>query len=439
MDNTDTEATAAEATAAEAIAVEATASEERRIAAARRNHVVTIVVAMELAEQLLNSILSGIRTVYTDQFAGERILRDLKQQPLRMRRFCRFTPVQFDELYEILSLQDGYEISGEQKLLLFLHIVAQNRSYRDVAETFHHALSTISKLFHTVLLELVRLHKVVVRPAVTEDAEELYWRPKRWKYWPYFKDAVGSLDGSHIYASCSLEDAYRYRNRKGQLTQNVLAVVDHRRMFTFVLPGWEGSAHDGRVLSDAVHRHGFSAPEGKYYLADAGYSNSLLTLTPYRGVRYHLREVWITGLKPESLKELFNLRHSSLRNVVERTFGIFKRRFQIFEAAPPFSSLVQARLVYACTALHNFLTSHGAVEPIPEFLYDENNHYTQYSGADNILASTADTQRTNMDIFRNELAERMWIDYIKYNRVEEPDEPIPTNYEHEFRPWEPGE
>lgn len=293
-----------------------------------------------------------------------------------MRRFYRFIPIQFNKLYKILSLQDSYKISGEQKLLLFLYIVAQNRLYRDVAETFYYTLSTISKLFYTVLLELVRLYKVVIRPAVIEDAEELYQRPKRQKYQLYFKDAVSLLDSSYIYTLCSLEDTYRYRNRKEQLIQNILAVIDYRRMFTFVLPRQEGSAYDSRVLSNAVYRYSFSIPEGIYYLADTSYSNSLLTLTLYCGVRYYLREVQITRLKPESLKELFNLHYLLLRNVVERTFGIFKRRFQIFKVALPFSSFVQARLVYIYTILYNFLILYSAVKPIPEFLYDENNYYT---------------------------------------------------------------
>jgi hypothetical protein len=34
----------------------------------------------------------------------------------------------------------------------------------------------------------------------------------------------------------------------------------------------------------------FTIPEGKYYLADAGYALRNNFLTPYRGVRYHLRE-----------------------------------------------------------------------------------------------------------------------------------------------------
>jgi len=39
----------------------------------------------------------------------------------------------------------------------------------------------------------------------------------------------------------------RYRNRKGHLTQNVLAVYDFDIRFTYILAGWEGLAHDTAV------------------------------------------------------------------------------------------------------------------------------------------------------------------------------------------------
>ena len=49
----------------------------------------------------------------------------------------------------------------------------------------------------------------------------------------------------------------------------------------------------------------------------------------HRGVRYHLKE-WERGnRRPQNKEELFNLRHSSLRNVIERTFGVLKKRFGI--------------------------------------------------------------------------------------------------------------
>ena len=56
----------------------------------------------------------------------------------------------------------------------------------------------------------------------------------------------------------------RYRNRKGDLTTNVLGVCSPDAEFIFVLPGWEGSAADGRVLRDALRRtHGLKLEELK--------------------------------------------------------------------------------------------------------------------------------------------------------------------------------
>jgi hypothetical protein len=59
--------------------------------------------------------------------------------------------------------------------------------------------------------------------------------------------------------------------------------------FLYVLPGWEGSAADSRVFEKA-RTEDFRIPDGRYYLADAGYGNSDVLLVPFRGVRYHLKE-----------------------------------------------------------------------------------------------------------------------------------------------------
>jgi len=53
------------------------------------------------------------------------------------------------------------------------------------------------------------------------------------------------------------KSADRFRGRKSYPTQNVLAVVDFDLHFTYVLAGWEGSAHDSLVLQDAL-----SCPNG---------------------------------------------------------------------------------------------------------------------------------------------------------------------------------
>lgn len=54
-----------------------------------------------------------------------------------------------------------------------------------------------------------------------------------------------------------------FRGRKHQPTQNVMAAVDFDLKFTYVLAGWEGSAHDALILADALERNdGFRVPTG---------------------------------------------------------------------------------------------------------------------------------------------------------------------------------
>jgi hypothetical protein len=57
---------------------------------------------------------------------------------------------------------------------------------------------------------------------------------------------------------------------------------------------------------------------------------------------------------PEEL-ELFNLCHLSLRNVIERIFSILKRQFKCLATALEYVFDIQVKLIFALTALHNFI------------------------------------------------------------------------------------
>ena len=112
------------------------------------------------------------------------------------------------------------------------------------------------------------------------------------KFFPFFKDTVAAIDGAHISATPSAETRARYRNRKGDISQNVLLACTFDMRVCYVLSGWEGSAADGTVYDDARQKD-LPIPTGKYYLADAGFAGCDSLLVPYRGVRYHLKE-WAT-------------------------------------------------------------------------------------------------------------------------------------------------
>ncbi|KAH6810418.1 nuclease HARBI1-like protein [Perilla frutescens var. frutescens] len=145
-------------------------------------------------------------------------------------------------------------------------------------------------------------------------------------------------------------------------SQNILAACNFDLQFMYVLSGWEGSAYDSKLLSDALSRtNDLQVPQGKYFLVDCGFTNRRQFLAPLRGVRYHLKYFGGQGRHPENASELFNIRHASLRNVIERIFGVFKSRFTIFKTAPPFSFQIQAELVLACAGLYNFSEKSAAL------------------------------------------------------------------------------
>ena len=72
------------------------------------------------------------------------------------------------------------------------------------------------------------------------------------RYWPFFKNAIGEIDGTHVQCVVSPIEQPKYIGRKGYPTQNIMAVCDWNMCFTFVLLGWEGTAHDARVFDQAL-------------------------------------------------------------------------------------------------------------------------------------------------------------------------------------------
>ena len=135
----------------------------------------------------------------------------------------------------------------------------------------------------------------------------------------------------------------------------MLVVVDFDLKFTYVLTGWEGSAHNANILSYNISRpDGINIPDGKFYLGDAGYACRSGVLPPFRKTRYHLNE--FSGRNyPRTPRELFNLRQSSLRVMVEREFGALKNRFKILDQKPFHPYPTQVKLVLACCILHNWI------------------------------------------------------------------------------------
>ena len=91
---------------------------------------------------------------------------------------------------------------------------------------------------------------------------------------------------------------------------------------------------------------------------DAGFANQPGFLGPYKGEKYYKRH-FSTVCHFQGPRELFNRRHSQIRNVVERTFGVLKKRFPILSGPmPPYRIPRQCSILVACCVVNNFIRDH---------------------------------------------------------------------------------
>jgi hypothetical protein len=358
----------------------------------------------------------------TSPLGGNAYMKELlapTSNPTRVKEVLRMPRETFIELRDWMVennyLCDERDVLVEEQLAMFLRIVGHRDSNRDVQEHFQRSGYTVSSYFNKVLLAMLQLYrKVVLLPKGDRTPYEIARNPK---FARYFHDCIGAADGTHILTKLPAAQVGRFRDRKGELSQNVLGMCTFDLQFCYVLAGWEGTAHDGRVLDYALTSGGLSVPPGKYYLVDAGYAMKSGFLPPYRGVRYHLREQAISAQAPATKEELFNLRHASLRNAVERIFGVLKKRFPILTTPCEYPMHTQARIVLAVTALHNFIRMHSDTVELDDWEGEEGlstGPGRRRRGKDDepeSLDSDDDDDDEGMASLRDRLATEMWEDY----------------------------
>ena len=121
-------------------------------------------------------------------------------------------------------------------------------------ERFQHSRKTISRWFGIVLDTVCRMVVDYLKPS------DPYFKgiPRKIKddnrYWPYFKDCICAIDGTHVSVVMHVSKQIPYIDRKGSPTQNIMDACDFNMCFTFAWAGWEGAAHDARIFLEALRR-----------------------------------------------------------------------------------------------------------------------------------------------------------------------------------------
>ncbi|KAL1535062.1 hypothetical protein AAHA92_31162 [Salvia divinorum] len=265
-------------------------------------------------------------------------------------------------LRDVGGLRNGRFVMLEEQVAIFLGILAHHKKNRIVGFNFLRSGETISHYVHLVLRAILKLHPLLIPKS--EPVPNGCTDPR----WKHFQGCIGALDETYINVLVSNVDKPRYRTRKGQISTNTLAACDRNMRFLYFLPGWEGSAGGSRVLRDAINREedGLHVPRGNYFLCDNGYANSEGFLTQYKGVRYHLKEWGVGAQRPQNARELFNLRHTRARNIIERAFAVLKMRWGVLRSATFYPIKIQIRMIMACFLLHNFIRGEMANDPLEQ-------------------------------------------------------------------------
>ncbi|KAL3843592.1 hypothetical protein ACJIZ3_000995 [Penstemon smallii] len=340
---------------------------------------------------------------------------------MRIETFFQFCQL----LVEDYGLKPMPHVTIEEQVATFLMLVGPRMGNRQCQEAMQRSGFTISKSFHRVLKACTLMSMDWIIPFTNNSVTHEYIRSND-RHYPHFKDCIGAIDGTHIKAALPTELQPRFIGRKQIPTQNILAVCDFDMCFTYVLPGWEGSAHDTRIFYDTIKNPAKKfpmPPPDKYYLVDAGYPNIKGFLAPYKGQKYHLPDFRRAATYTNTYNneyEMFNHRHSSLRTTIERTFGCWKNRFYMIKDIPVNLRWEdQVALVPATMAIHNFIRKVDKLDE--DFLeYDRDPNYLPedaYSDRnnDNIKGDSIGVNDVGMDSVRDNICTSIAFSRIGVN------------------------
>ena len=173
----------------------------------------------------------------------------------------RMKPTHLLNLHETLVNEYGLCGTGQtgslEKLAIFVWTLAQQAGCRLGKDRFERAISTISCKMTEMAELFTRFADKIIGPldptysSVHEDLRE---------FEPYFDGCIGALDGTHIDVIVNKGRKEDYRNMHGDITINVLAVVDMDMRFTFVGAGRDGACHDASVLTECKAAANFPHP-----------------------------------------------------------------------------------------------------------------------------------------------------------------------------------
>uniref|UniRef100_A0A8C2JXU0 DDE Tnp4 domain-containing protein n=1 Tax=Cyprinus carpio TaxID=7962 RepID=A0A8C2JXU0_CYPCA len=308
----------------------------RRRLARRRYLLATVILNSEKANiqnyTLLNSQVPILRVYFSEA------------DTVPSLRLSRTT---IDMLTQVLPRKKDHGWSHEIEVLVLLYWLACGASYRVTADAFAMPTSTVCRVVHNVIENMLKvLHRIIHFPG-PQEMEEVGEGFACLAGHNSFKKVAGAIDGCHIRIRPPAgQQKQCYINRKLFPSIILQAITDSTGKFLDIYVGNPGSVHDALVLRRCpMYKQSFFPPKGFFLLGDGGYpclQHPVAIITPYRQP--------LAG----HVECRFNKHHAKARCIIERTFGMLKTRWRaIFLRALEIHPLFAPKVVAVCCMLHN--------------------------------------------------------------------------------------
>jgi len=241
----------------------------------------------------------------------------------------------------------GNPISAEKQILVAIRYYATGSFQVVMGDTIGISQSQVSKIVAKVSIAICSLYKqFIVFPTNQNSANIMngFYRLLEEQNSRPFPGVIGAIDCTHVEVlAAGVPNREFYRNRKGFLSINVQAICDANLMFTNVVARWPGSVHDSRIFSNSEICARLANNEIRgWLLGDSGYGCKPYLMTPI--------------LEPKSRAEhAYNYAHVRSRNVIERAFGVLKKRFACLSGVVRQDLANALTTITACFILHNYL------------------------------------------------------------------------------------
>lgn len=257
----------------------------------------------------------------------------------------------FNPVYSITYLFRNRAVSAEQQLLLTLRFYASDSFLINVGELFGIHYSTASNIIKKMNIALARLRPQFIK--MPSNANEISHLQTRFYLKANFSRCIGAIDCTHVkITSPGGHNAESYRNRKNFFSINVQTISDDQLMIQDIVARWPGSSHDSTIFFNSSIFRRLEAKEfgDGLIVGDGGY-----------GVKSYLLTSLLNPVtRAENLYQESQIR---TRNVVERCYGVWKRRFPVLSLGIRLHIDKVEAIIIATAVLHNIAILENEIIP----------------------------------------------------------------------------